>query len=82
MKKYFIFILAAVAGLAGIAIGIAAGRSDLIRVPRAISTGKQASATEGTAALRNVAAQKSDRMQVVRLGQQPAAGSSFSRARH
>jgi thiol-disulfide isomerase/thioredoxin len=77
MKKYFIFILAAVAGLAGIAIGIAAGRSDLIRVPRAISTGKQAPAVEGIPALRNVAAQKSDRMQVVRLASNPQPAPAF-----
>src|SRR3984957_7281795 len=77
MKKYFIFILAAVAGLAGIAIGIAAGRSNLIRVPRAISTGKQVSATEGTAALRNVAAQRRDPMQVVRLASNPQPAPAF-----
>jgi thiol-disulfide isomerase/thioredoxin len=77
MKKYFIFILAAVAGLAGIAIGIAAGRSDLVRVPRAISTGKQAPATGGTAALRNVAAQQSDRMQIVRLASNPQPAPAF-----
>src|ERR1700731_3183356 len=77
MKKSFIFVLAAVAGLAGIAIGIAAGRSNLIRVPRAVSIGKQVSATEGTAALRNVAAQKSDRMQVVRLASNPQPAPAF-----
>lgn len=77
MKKSFIFVLAAVAGLAGIAIGIAAGRSNLIRVPRAVSIGKQVSATDGTAALRNVAAQKSDRMQVVRLASNPQPAPAF-----
>jgi thiol-disulfide isomerase/thioredoxin len=77
MKKSFIFILAAVVGLAGIAIGIAAGRSNLIRVPRAISSGKRVPTTEGTAALRNVAAQKSDRMQVVRLASNPQPAPAF-----
>jgi thiol-disulfide isomerase/thioredoxin len=77
MKKSFIFVLAAAAGLAGIAIGIAAGRSNLIRVPRAVSIGKQVSATDGTATLRNVAAQKSDRMQVVRLASNPQPAPAF-----
>jgi len=77
MKKSFIFVLAAVAGLAGIAIGIAAGRSNLIRVPRAVSIGKQVSATDGTATLRNVAAQKSDRVQVVRLASNPQPAPAF-----
>ena len=77
MKKSFIFVLAAVAGLAGIAIGIAAGRSNLIRVPRAVSIGKQVSATDGTATLRNAAAQKSDRMQVVRLASNPQPAPAF-----
>jgi thiol-disulfide isomerase/thioredoxin len=77
MKKSFIFILAAVVGLAGIAIGIAAGRSNLIRVPRAISTGKQVPATERIATLRNVAAQRSDRMQVVRLASNPQPAPAF-----
>ena len=77
MKKSFIFVLAAVAGLAGIAIGIAAGRSNLIRVPRAVSIGKQVSATDGTATLRNAAAQKSDHMQVVRLASNPQPAPAF-----
>jgi len=77
MKKSFIFVLAAVAGLAGIAIGIAAGRSNLIRVPRAVSIGKQVSATDGTATLRNVAAQQSDRVQVVRLASNPQPAPAF-----
>jgi len=77
MKKSFISVLAAVAGLAGIAIGIAAGRSNLIRVPRVVSIGKQVSATDGTATLRNVAAQKSDRMQVVRLAGNPQPAPAF-----
>lgn len=77
MKKSFIFVLAAVAGLAGIAIGIAAGRSNLIRVPRAVSIGKQVSATDGTATLRNVAAQKSERMPVVRLAGNPQPAPAF-----
>jgi thiol-disulfide isomerase/thioredoxin len=77
MHKSFIFVLAAMAGLAGIAIGIAAGRSNLIRVPRAVSIGKQVAATDGTATLRNVAAQKSDRMQVVRLASNPQPAPAF-----
>ncbi len=77
MKKSFIFVLAAVAGLAGIAIGIAAGRSNLIRVPKAPSASAHVVPAHTTAGVRNVAAQQSGQMQVVRLASNPQPAPPF-----
>jgi thiol-disulfide isomerase/thioredoxin len=71
MKKSFIFVLAAVAGLAGIAIGLAAGRSNLIRVPKASVASAHVLPAQATAAVKNVVAQQSGQMPVVRFASNP-----------
>jgi thiol-disulfide isomerase/thioredoxin len=71
MKKSFIFVLAAVAGLAGIAIGLAAGRSNLIRVPKVTSASVRVLPARGTASVENVAAQQSGQLRVVRFARNP-----------
>ena len=71
MKKSFIFVLAAVAGLAGIAIGLAAGRSNLIRVPKVTSASVHVLPARGTASVKNVAAQQSGQLRVVRFASNP-----------
>jgi thiol-disulfide isomerase/thioredoxin len=77
MKKSFIFVLAAIAGLAGIAIGLAAGRSNLIRGPRASSASAHILAAHPTAGVRNVAAQQSGQMPVVRFVSNPQVAPPF-----
>ncbi len=71
VRKSFIFVLAAVAGLAGIAIGLAAGRSNLIRTPKASSVSAHILPAHVTAAVKNVAAQQSAQMQVIRFASNP-----------
>jgi thiol-disulfide isomerase/thioredoxin len=71
MKKSFIFVLAAVAGLAGIAIGLAAGRSNLIRVPNVTSSSVHVLPARGTASVKHVAAQQSGQLRVVRFASNP-----------
>src|SRR6202453_3196265 len=78
MNRYFILILAVAAGLAGIAIGIAAGRSNLAtarhRIPdarahlepaRVVTTGKNAPTAQ------------SDRMRVIRFASNPQPAPAF-----
>jgi thiol-disulfide isomerase/thioredoxin len=77
MKKSFIFVLAAIAGLAGIAIGLAAGRSDLIRRPKASSSSTHVVPPQPTAGIRNVAVQQSGQMPVVRFVSNPQAAPPF-----
>jgi thiol-disulfide isomerase/thioredoxin len=77
MKKSFIFVLAAIAGLAGIVIGLAAGRSNLIRGPRASSASAHILAAHPTAGVRNVAAQQSGQMPVVRFVSNPQVAPPF-----
>lgn len=71
MKKSFIFVLAAVAGLAGIAIGLATGRSNLIRAPKASSASARMVPAQAPAGIKNVAAQQSGQMQVIRFASNP-----------
>jgi thiol-disulfide isomerase/thioredoxin len=77
MKKSFIFVLAAIAGLAGIAIGLAAGRSNLIRGPKASSANAHILPAHPTAGVRNVAAQQSGQMPVVRFVSNPQVAPPF-----
>jgi thiol-disulfide isomerase/thioredoxin len=77
MKKSFIFVLAAIAGLAGIAIGLAAGRSDLIRRPKASRSSIHVVPAQPAAGIRNVAAQQSGQMPVVRFVSNPQAAPPF-----
>jgi thiol-disulfide isomerase/thioredoxin len=77
MKKSFIFVLAAIAGLAGIAIGLAAGRSDLIRRPKVSSSSTHVVPAQPTAGIRNVAVQQSGQMPVVRFVSNPQAAPPF-----
>jgi thiol-disulfide isomerase/thioredoxin len=77
MKKSFIFVLAAVAGLAGIAIGLAAGRSNLIRLPKTSVAGAHTLPTHAMAAVQNVAAQQSGQMPVVRFASNPQLAPAF-----
>jgi thiol-disulfide isomerase/thioredoxin len=77
MKKSFIFVLAAIAGLTGIAIGLSAGRSNLIRVPKASGASAHVLPAYATPAVRNVAAQQSGQMPVVRFASNPQAAPPF-----
>src|ERR1700728_2334849 len=77
MKKSFIFVLAAIAGLAGIAIGLAAGRSNLIRVPKASGASAHVLPAHAAATVKNVAAQQSGQMPVVRFASNPQAAPPF-----
>src|SRR5580704_5241905 len=77
MKKSFIFVLAAVAGLAGIAIGLAAGRSNLIRGPKTSVAGAHTLPTHAMAAVKNVASQQSGQMAVVRFASNPQLAPPF-----
>jgi len=69
--------LAAVAGLAGIAIGLAAGRSNLIRVPKTSVAGAHSLPGHAMAAVKNVAAQQSGQMPVVRFASNPQLAPPF-----
>ncbi|MGB8542333.1 MAG: TlpA disulfide reductase family protein [Candidatus Acidiferrales bacterium] len=77
MKKSFIFVLAAIAGLTGIAIGLSAGRSNLIRVPKASGANAHVLPAYATPAVRNVAEQQSGQMPVVRFASNPQAAPPF-----
>ena len=77
MKKSFIFVLAAIAGLAGIAIGLAAGRSNLIRLPKASVANPNVLPAHPAAAVKNVSAQQSGQMPVVRFASNPQAAPPF-----
>jgi thiol-disulfide isomerase/thioredoxin len=77
MKKSFIFVLAAIAGLAGIAIGLEAGRTNLIRVPKSSAASAHVLPAHLTAAVKNVAAQQSGQMPVVRFVSNPQVAPPF-----
>jgi thiol-disulfide isomerase/thioredoxin len=77
MTKSFIFVLAAIAGLAGIAIGLAAGRSNLIRVPKASVASTHVLPAHPAAAVKNVSAQQSGQMPVVRFVSNPQVAPPF-----
>src|ERR1700728_1306616 len=77
MKKSFIFVLAAIAGLAGIAIGLAAGRSNLLRVPKASRASAPVLPAHAEANVKNVSAQDSGQMSVVRFASNPQAAPPF-----
>src|SRR5580658_5616413 len=77
MKKSFIFVLAAIAGLAGIAIGLAAGRSNLIRLPKVSVANPHVLPAHPAAAVKNVSAQQSGQMPVVRFASNPQAAPPF-----
>ncbi len=77
MTKSFIFVLAAIAGLAGIAIGLAAGRSNLIRSSKASVASTHVLPAYPAAAVKNVSAQQSGQMPVVRFVSDPQVAPPF-----
>ena len=77
MTKSFIFVLAAIAGLAGIAIGLAAGRSNLIRSSKASVASTHVLPAYPAAAVKNVSAQQSGQMPVVRFVSNPQVAPPF-----
>ena len=77
MTKSFIFVLAAIAGLAGIAIGLAAGRSNLIRSSKASVASTRVLPAYPASAVKNVSAQQSGQMPVVRFVSNPQVAPPF-----
>jgi thiol-disulfide isomerase/thioredoxin len=71
MNKGFIFILAVAAGLAGIAIGIAAGRSNLSTVRRTPDARAHLEPARAVAIVKNSSSAQSDRMPVIRFASNP-----------
>lgn len=76
MNRFFIFILALAAGLAGIAIGIAAGRSNLATARRVPDAHAHLAPVSITTAKSNSPAQ-SDRMPIIRFASNPQAAPPF-----
>jgi thiol-disulfide isomerase/thioredoxin len=78
MNRYFILILAVAAGLAGIAIGIAAGRSNLAtarhRIPDARAHLEPARVVT---TVKNAPTAQSDRMSVIRFASNPQPAPAF-----
>jgi thiol-disulfide isomerase/thioredoxin len=77
MNKAFIFILALAAGLAGIAIGIAAGRSHLSTVRRIPDARAHLEPARVVTSVKNTSAAQSDRMNVIRFASNPQAVPPF-----
>jgi thiol-disulfide isomerase/thioredoxin len=77
MNKYFIFILAVAAGLVGIAIGIAAGRSKLITARRIPDARAHLEPARAVAAIKNTSTAQSNRMDVIRFASNPQAVPPF-----
>jgi thiol-disulfide isomerase/thioredoxin len=71
MNKGFIFILAVTAGLAGIAIGIAAGRSNLSTVRRIPDAHAHLEPARIVTATKSVSAAQSNQMNVIRFASNP-----------
>ena len=77
MNKGFIFILAVAAGLVGIAIGIAAGRSKLATVPRIPDGRARMERARGITTVKNTSTAQSDRMPIIRFASNPQAVPPF-----
>ncbi len=77
MNKGFIFILALAAGLAGIAIGIAAGRSHLPTVRRIPDARAHLEPARVVNSVKNSSTAQSDRMSVIRFASNPQAVPPF-----
>ena len=77
MNKGFIFILAVVAGLVGIAIGIAAGRSNLAIVRRIPDAHAHLEPARIVATSKNVSPAQSNQMSVIRFASNPQAVPPF-----
>jgi thiol-disulfide isomerase/thioredoxin len=77
MNKGFIFILALAAGLAGIAIGIAAGRSHLSTVRRIPDARAHLEPAHVVTSVKNTSTAQSDRMSVIRFASNPQAVPPF-----
>src|ERR1700735_3279707 len=77
MNKGFIFILAVAAGLVGIAIGIAAGRSKLATVPRIPDGRARMERARGITTVKNPSTAQSDRMPIIRFASNPQAVPPF-----
>jgi thiol-disulfide isomerase/thioredoxin len=77
MNRYFIFILAVAAGLAGIAIGIAAGRSNLATVRRIPDARAHLEPARVVTAVKNISPVQSNQMNVIRFASNPQAVPPF-----
>src|ERR1700733_461284 len=77
MNKGFIFILAVAAGLVGIAIGIAAGRSKLATVPRIPDPRAHMEPARGVTTVKNTSTAQSARMPIIRFASNPQAVPPF-----
>lgn len=76
MNKYFIFILALAAGIVGVAIGIAAGRSKLATVRRIPDATAHLEPARALAAVRNSSPAQSNHM-IVRFASNPQPAPAF-----
>src|SRR5580693_3590545 len=77
MNRFFIFILALAAGLAGVVIGIAAGRSNLSAVRRIPDARAHLEPAHVVTPVKNTATAQSDRMSVIRFASNPQAVPPF-----
>jgi thiol-disulfide isomerase/thioredoxin len=78
MNRYFILILAVAAGLAGIAIGIAAGRSNLVTVRHRIPDPRaHLEPARVVTTVKNAPTAQSDRMSVIRFASNPQPAPAF-----
>lgn len=77
MNKGFIFILALAAGLVGIAIGIAAGRSHLSTVRRIPDARAHLEPARVVTSVKNTSTSQSDRMSVIRFASNPQPAPRF-----
>jgi thiol-disulfide isomerase/thioredoxin len=77
MNKGFIFILAVAAGLVGIAIGIAAGRSNLATVRRIPDAHAYLEPARIVTTSKNISAAQSNQMNVIRFASNPQAVPPF-----
>ncbi len=77
MNRYFIFILALAAGLAGIAIGIAAGRSKLATVRRIPDARAHLEPARVVTTAKNTPPAQSNHMNVIRFASNPQPAPAF-----
>lgn len=77
MNRYFIFILALAAGLAGIAIGIAAGRSKLATVRRIPDARAHLEPARVVTTAKNIPPAQSNHMNVIRFASNPQPAPAF-----
>jgi thiol-disulfide isomerase/thioredoxin len=73
MNKYFVLVLAVAAGLVGIAIGIAAGRSNLATVRRTPDARAHLEPARAVTPVKNASPAQSNQMPVIRFASNPQA---------